>query len=320
MEGFVQKQIVEGSEELLRAINETALLGQKRTSAHKALVYLLPEEKGIVYKGPYLWPQKAQMLAQTLFRFELFGNLWRNGCSICGPFQLLRFPNKQLFLRMAHVSLREDNAEASWNGKSEVILGEEQQRIVVSKESQGIMELSLYLAQPRSFQQDRVLVDALFHFMHRFICDPVVGDAALRNVLVCVSEPTHRAVGIDFEENRTGGEEKRKREESGGLFAMICGGKLWNRDALRALEAALRRNNARVLTHLENDVDANWLAVEQLVARHCIPTEIVSVARMRERCSAITAAVRALSKTEEETQKRKSDSVGAALKKKRITD
>lgn len=324
MQDFVERQFAEESAELLRKINETAMLGQKRTSAHKALVYLLPEQHTVVYKGPYLWPQKAPMLAQMLFRCDLFQKVWKNGCATTGPIQIIRFPNRQLFLRMPHVSEQTEvqtAPAAAWNGKSEEILGEERQRVVASKESQGILELSVYLAKPRAFQQDSVLLDALIHFIHRFICDPIVGDAALRNVLICIDQPLHRAVGIDFEENRTGGEEKRRSEESGGLFAMICGGKLWNREALRLLEAALRRDSVRVLTHLTNDVDANWLLVEQLVVQHRIPAEIVSVARMRARCSAIIAAVKAISVAKTDAQKRKSDSVvsseAEALKKKK---
>jgi hypothetical protein len=282
MKKFIEDKIKTESADTLRLLNEKAMVAQKRTSQSKALVYLLPEQPTMVYKGPFAWPAKCAMIAQTLFRFELFENVWKNGCAVSGPIELIRFSNDHVFFRMPHVSRNYFAKPLNERlvGTPQTILGEEKARTVVTKESQGLMEFSTYLKQPVAFQHEQVLIDALYHFIQRRICDPIVGDAALRNVLVCLDGDEHYAVGIDWEENRTGGDEQRAAEKAKGIFGLLCGGKLWGKDVVRVLESVLNRNRESILSVLEYDVGARWAEVEQLIEKHAM-AGLVSLSNMK---------------------------------------
>jgi len=283
---FIESKFITESDSVLRSL-EVAPVGQKKTSKNKALVYLLP---GVVYKGPFAWPDKAPMIAQTLFRRKLFSMIWAGGCLTSGPFEMVRFANGQLFMKMPHVSAR--LTSAGWAGSQQPILGEANTKLVIDKPSQGLLEFSDYMQRSDDFRQNTVLIDAVRHFVHRYICDPIVGDAAPRNVLVDISGERHVAYGIDFEENRTGGDKHRALEKESGFFAMICGGKMWSKDYLYLLEATLRREKLCVLNHLKFEVNPNWENVERLIVAHSL-SHVVSTARMKERCAAIVAALEA---------------------------
>lgn len=314
MEKFITSQFKTEPESTLDKLNK-AMVAQKRTSLHKALVYLVPSEKKVVYKGPFAWPNKCDMLAHMLFRRELFADVW-GGCAVSGPFELFRIAgnDKEVYIRMPHINANdfdvaqsapaasqpswmldgEKNVDSSsaaanmvhmslmtnkrahtsaidgfpaWTCTRERILGEEATRLVPTKLSQGFMELSEYLLLPAEDRTASTLASALIHFMHRYIC--LVGDAAPRNVLIKVGRRwDHEAVGIDYEENRTGGEDKREQERAGGFFGMICGGKKWSKDTIRLLDDVLQGFKATFVEHLVNDVDTKWPAVELLLKKH----------------------------------------------------
>jgi hypothetical protein len=308
MNTFVESMMEDENVALLEEF-KTAMVGQKRTSMSKGVVYLLPRLPNVVYKGPFAWPQKAEMISLTLFRAALFGHVWSGGCRVVSP-KVVQFGRTgQVYFRMKNVAPTSSlPSDLKWVGTKQVILGFDEERVVIDKKSQGIMELSTYLDQPAAFQQDDVLRDALIHFIHRYISSPIVGDAAVRNVLVNVSSLYHIAYGIDFEENRTGGAEQREAEEKGDLFHMICGGKKWNRKYMDILMAALRRKYWLILDHLEKDISKNWDAVQRLVEKHKL-TEIVSIPSMKSRFKAVNDWLRYIPNLVErapEPKKRKS--------------
>ena len=274
-------------------IQQRAMVAQKRTSAHKALVYISRNNPSVIYKGPYSLKKKEEMIAQTLFRRELFQNVWKNGCNVCGPIEVVQFEGDEenVFLKMPHICHENQlfDQKTDWKTTLTNVLGEEDEKAVVSKESQGIVELSFYLLQPKNLTQEEVVVRSLIHFIHRYICDPVVGDAALRNVLIAIHADVHMAFGIDFEENRTGDDNKRELEKKGGFFDMLSGGKRWNSTALDVLRDVLKKNNERIINYIEKDIETCWPEVERLILSHKMTN--VSVEKMRVRCSDILNAI-----------------------------
>jgi hypothetical protein len=285
MEKFIESQFKTEPESTLDKLNK-AMVAQKRTSLHKALVYLVPSEKKVVYKGPFAWPNKCHMLAHMLFRRELFAEVW-GGCAVSGPFELFRIAgnDKEVYIKMPHINANDFDGFPAWTCTRERILGEEATRLVPTKLSQGFMELSEYLLLPAEDRTASTLASALIHFMHRYIC--LVGDAAPRNVLIKVGRRwDHVAVGIDYEENRTGGEDKREQERAGGFFGMICGGKKWSKDTIRLLDDVLQGFKATFVEHLVNDIDTKWPAVELLIKKHGM-FEVIRLQSMKDRTKAL---------------------------------
>lgn len=90
-----------------------------------------------------------------------------------------------------------------WSYTMQPILGMQELQKVVDKKSQSIEEFNIYLTRKKENIQQNIVLESIKHFINRAICDPIVGDAALRNILIDVSKSVHRAVNIDFEEDRT---------------------------------------------------------------------------------------------------------------------
>ena len=112
-------------------------------------------------------------------------------------------------------------------------------RYIVDKASQGLQEFSQFLksASLADPQSKRVIAEAALLFFYRYLLG--VGDPALRNVLVRLSD--HRVFVIDFEENTTRTDHpsiKSPPTMSQLLFGRI-GGKIGSTDAQK-LESACR--------------------------------------------------------------------------------
>jgi len=281
MDVYLRSQLKTEPEDALAAFKDGSMVGQKRTSKFKPLVFM---KGGVVLKGPYSLRGRGMLLAQTLFRCNLFGRVWKNGCSIVGPLELVRFgeSNDDVYFRMPHLG----SSTSAWSGSEQPILGEEKPMMVADKKSQGLVEFSTYLE--RDDIDTSVVVDALIHYMHRFVVDPIVGDAALRNVLVrCVAGEKHKAFGIDFEENRTGDAVKRLAELNGSIFDMIEGGKKWR--CKPYLASVLINNQAHILAHLRFDIGGNWDMVDALIRAHGVT--FVSLELMKKRHAALLLAI-----------------------------
>ncbi len=252
---------------------------QKRTSLHKPLVSLC-EDKTTVLKGPYYVPNETGRLKHMLFRAKLF-ELW--GDKVAAPTRFVRRDESHYaaYAVMRHVAA--DNAAREWTSTPEVILGCDNPRQVVTKESQGIQEFSEYMKG--STAADSVVLAALWHYVHRFVCDPIVGDAALRNVLVVNVGGNPTAIGIDFEDNRTGDAEKRRDEEDAGFFAMLSGGKRWAKSVIENFERVIRRNFDAFKAHIYS-IGSTWPEVAKLVVDAKLHNDI-TIGRMQSRHVAI---------------------------------
>jgi hypothetical protein len=168
-------------------------------------------------------------------------------------------------------------------GEKATILGEPEQRVVASKYPQEIEEFSAYLEtswwhENDVIANDGVIYQALVHFMHRALVDPIVGDPALRNVLVCYRAKPPYGVGIDFEENRSGDVASRLRYETLGVIPMLCGGKRWPRKHCGQFALVLRARKADFLAHL-CEIDTKWDAVRTLIAEFGVTCDIVAMQR-----------------------------------------
>lgn len=287
------------------------MIGQKITSNFKPLVRLKDSR---VLKGPYDLHKRVPQIAQILFRHELFGTVWAGACPVAATLQLVarRDAPHLLYFLMPHVGTTSTSAQP-WTGTLETILGQEKQLVVATKESQGLVELSHYLDNECDA---KVVACSIIHFVHRYICDPIVGDAALRNVLVATEFAQPTPFGIDYEENRTGDAEKLRATESLDFISMIEGGKKWRHRALLNNVAVEFRTFIRA--HIENVIDAKWNDVNALVAAHAIGTS-VSVDNMKRRCAAVLRALASATRLEYEKRKAKS-TIDAIEKKRRIKD
>lgn len=289
-----------------------SMIGQKITSQYKPLVYLKGSH---VLKGPYDLRKRAPQIAQILFRHELFGTVWAGACPVAATLQLVAkrdAPNLLYFL-MPHIGNAPTDAQP-WTGTLETILGQEKQLVVASKESQGLIELSHYLDDNEC--DAKVVACSIIHFVHRYICDPIVGDAALRNVLVATELAQPTPFGIDYEENRTGDADKLRATESLDFISMIEGGKKWRHRTLLNNVAVEFRTFIRA--HIENVIDAKWNDVNTLVTTHSLGTS-VSVDNMKRRCAAVLRALASATRLEYEKRKAKS-TIDAIEKKRRIKD
>lgn len=240
---------------LHRLLKDSAL-GQRRTSAYKPLVHIDPSSKRVL-KGPYTRGKDDARLRRAAFRSELFGDLWDG--NVCRYRKLvspgaacMALPFEQ-YVEFEHVT----GIVPLYGGQPTKILGLEEPRLVLDKRSQGFAELSMALDTPDAVA-DSVFAEAFVHFVHRYVCDPIVGDAALRNVLVTQKRG---AIGIDFEECRTVGKDAGDLYNASGLrgslgrdgllFSMLSGGKRWSEAKWRTLLQATRRRKEQVLESLE---------------------------------------------------------------------
>lgn len=257
----------------------TAPLGQNRTSRYKPLV-MLCEDKSTVLKGPYSLPTAVDKLKHMQFRAKLF-ELW--GDKVAPPLRFVRTAedHPEVYIVMRHIAA--GDAAKEWSSTEGPILGLDEKRQVVTKESQGIQEFSEYTKG--STVADDVVLAALLHYVHRFVCDPIVGDAALRNVLVVNVDGNPTAIGIDFEDNRTGDSEKRREEEAAGLFAMLSGGKRWAKSVTENFERAIRRNFDEFKARIYS-ICSTWPEVAKLVVDAKLHNDI-TIGRMQSRHVAI---------------------------------
>lgn len=257
----------------------TAPLGQKRTSRHKPLVFLCADGTTVL-KGPYVMPHATGKLKHMQFRARLF-ELW--GDRVSAPLRFVRSSadSSEVYVEMRHVS--SDKQPRDWETSDVYILGLDKTRQIVTKASQGVREFSDYVTQPHA--SDSVVIAALVHYAHRFICDPIVGDASLRNVLVVDISGTETAIGIDFEDNRTGNVDKRREEEAGGLWAMLSGGKRWAKASIAVCEGVMRRNLVEFKSRIMS-IGAKWPEVAELAVATKVHTD-VTIGRMQCRQVAI---------------------------------
>ena len=247
---------------------------QRITSRHKPVTWLLRDDYKIL-KGPFP-PPKHQTLELILLRREILAGVWQT--RVTGPFEVLNAPNDKSarFVLMPHIARDHIEPEKlAWRNES--ILGIDAPMRLYEKTGQGFVELpdaiDTELATPT------VLAQAAVHLMARYILDPIVGDAAVRNVLV-VQAPEPYAVGIDYDDNRTGDEQKRRQEQAAGIEACLTGGKRWSRKNWAAIEAGLRQEEP--IDAFFEKVAAGWPQVEQAIANSDYKKP-VSVEAMKQR-------------------------------------
>jgi len=163
---------------------------------------------------------------------------------------------------------------------------------IADKSKQSLIELSVYLRMPE--RQSQAIFAAVRHFAHRYVCSPIVGDAALRNVLIDVSDAQqeHRAIGIDYEEDRTGDDSQRRAEVEQGFFAMLRNGKKWARDQEAAMLESLLLHKGLFEEHLAW-LDTRWQRVAELIVETGMES-LVDESSMRARLRLLRAAWRAL--------------------------
>lgn len=301
---YLRSRVTQKSQDYIDTFIRDSMLGQKTTSKYKPLVFL---NNGLVLKGPYDLSKRSALLAHTLFRWELFSTLWAEGYEVVDYMRLVCGDNPTLvYFEMPHIG---STCMSTWTGTHQTILGRDEQLVVADKRGQGIVEFGDYLdGEPHM----DVVVNALIHFMHRYICDPIVGDAALRNVLVRTGDAP-LAFGIDYEENRSGTAAKQDAVESGNLFDMIVGGKMWRHRSFLALVVVAKRNI--ILSHLSDTVAVSWPRVTELITKHGLDAA-VSVANMKRRHAALTRAVETAT-ADSASPKRKNESTTASAKKKK---
>lgn len=237
-------------------------LGQKRTAKHKPLVFLNGTK---VYKGPYS-PKNIKKIVLILFRHEILQSVFRD--NVPHNLKLFEF-EKKFYFEMDHIaagSLKTRNHD--WITEEHFILGYEDKRNIVSKESQGIMEYSNYLKQNKNIQFG-TMWGGFWHFVYRYLLG--IGDASLRNVLVDVSTKNHMYYGIDYEDNR--GDEP---QEGSGLFELLTN-KKWSKQHKDILIKMLKDSEQFVEQQLKNITDiifTNIYHIEQIVEKYNLEEHI----------------------------------------------
>ncbi len=271
-----------------------SFVGQKRTARFKQLVFVDPQSKR-VFKGPYRLKKDERRLRRAAFRSELFGSVWRG--NVCRYRKLVSDVDEldDVYFEFRHIT----GVVPESGGQPTQILGLSEPRSVLDKRSQRFTELSMALDSADAVA-DAVLAEAFVHYVHRYVCDPIVGDASLRNVLV-----TRKAArGIDFEECRklqpgagevygaTGVRGSLARD--GLLFSMLSGGKRWSESKWNRLIDAVERRKLQVLDALQLVGDTlRDGSVQRTIDRHNVADESAT-ARMALRYRELLRELQAL--------------------------
>ena len=216
---------------------QNAPLGQKPTSYYKPTVYMLPDK---VIKGPFQDHQKNRvMLLLLYFRHHVFSKVWKS--KVSGPFTLLK-SGSNFYISMDLLKSKINNVVKS--SEPVDILGNKKARII-DKESMGIQELPKYFDSVIKSESNNVIIrDSLFHMIHRFIIDPIVGDNPLRNILVVDSE---YSVGIDYDCLQV----DQNPDESQSLWVLLSGGKTWAKKYLEIFKEYILLNKQELIDHLD---------------------------------------------------------------------
>jgi len=259
-------------------------LCQKLTSAHKPRTWLTAQYD--VLKGPFRRADKVRLI---LLRRAILAEAWE--LRVVGPFTRLRSGAGE-YLRAPHVAGAHLQRERLSFSEQSVLSFDEPVR-VYAKDGQGFVELNEAIRSGRL--TPTLEAQAAVHFLARYILDPVVGDAALRNLLLVLA-PQPYVVGIDFEDNRTGGADKRALEQRAGLETCLSGGKRWSRAQWAAIERGLARR-ADVEPFLER-VEARWGRVAAALRQSACAAECSMVA-MRQRARYVRTALHELWSREE---------------------
>jgi hypothetical protein len=203
------------------------------------------------------------------FRQRLFADIFES--QVQGPFTIIRFEqgnnSKETFvyLEMPNiVSTISSISSNDWKFTVEPVLGFDEPQKVVKKSSQKIEELIDYVERQSQDIQEHVIYDSLKHFINRAVCVPIVGDPALRNILIDISQSTHRAVNIDFEDNRTveTAEKIEKKRTQNDLqsseestvsifFKLLIGNKLWGAKKIEFFVKMMLKNPAIIRQHFD---------------------------------------------------------------------
>lgn len=221
--------------------------GQKRTAKHKALVFLSGRK---VYKGPYSLKQ-IKKLVLVLFRHQVLENVFND--NLPKNLQIFRFDD-QYYFEMDHITYEND---FNWQEESCEMLGFENEKHIVTKESQCIMELSTYLKQDHEKIQFQVVWSGFWHFVHRYLLG--IGDASLRNVLVDVSNENHVVYGIDYEDNR--GNEPQQQSE---LFELLTN-KRWSKQHKDVFQNMLCESKETIFSQLEILFKPIFIECQQII-------------------------------------------------------
>lgn len=243
------------SNEQASALNSCPL-GQRPCSLHKALVHMVGDR---VLKGPFLLPGKRASLALALFRQHVFSALWQDNVS--GPFVLRSHPENvdAIFIDMPNLSaVGPDAWQLSSRQEISTSTTSESMRSIVDQQSLGLVEFHEYLRRPTKTTD--VCLQAIRHFINRFVIDPSVGDATPRNVVVVNS----RAIGIDFEENR---QQVANDAASCGYSVMtLVGDKRWRAVDVSFLDQVIKQNTVALQQHLRV-VCSSLVAVESVAVQ-----------------------------------------------------
>lgn len=258
---------------------EDAPIGQKKTSKVKPLVFIFPK---FVYKGPYNLKQTKAKLRNLLFRQDFLLLL---GDDVPSPIKLYQITDtERIFIRMPHVGSSLGLSETKvWKTKTVDILGEQKQRQIVTKESQGIEEFLQYLKN--GGKDTEIIYKALLHYIHRVICDPVIGDPALRNILIVDDD----VICIDFEDNRG------NIDYDLSIFEILGGKTSWaTKNVLELFSRVLSLKKKKILRHLKNiDIEG----IENLITQHQI-ADLVSIENIKDRIKKMTECVNGLDESE----------------------
>lgn len=254
-------------------------LCQVITSAHKARTWLATDYS--ILKGPYKSPDKVKLI---LARRAILADAW--ALRVAGPYRL-HAGDDGSYLHSPHVA-REFVQPTQLAFEIRAVLSFDAPIPVYSKAGQGFVELNEAIRSKSC--TGPMAAQAAVHLLARYILDPVVGDAAVRNMLVVLA-PEPYVVGIDFEDNRTGDAAKRAQEQRDGLEACLTGGKRWSRSNWDVIARGLARRAD--MERFLRRVDASWDRVESAVREHKC-SAVCSLDRMRERAAFVRRALETL--------------------------
>jgi hypothetical protein len=213
------------SEEMIVAI-ANAPIGQKPTSLYKATVYILHDQ---VVKGPY---KDLNKLITMNLRYQMF-TAW--GDKVAGPFKIMSHGDRYY---VSMPIIRSKNVVPWTSSGPTQILGGKTGKIL-DKSSLGIQELHHYL-DTHALPNESIIYKSILHYIHRFIFDPITGDAAFRNIIIVDDE----VYGIDYDDNRTD-------LNYDGVMSMLSGGSRWKKRDVDRFSKYILDNKDRFIEHLE---------------------------------------------------------------------
>lgn len=242
---------------------KTVPYGQKPTSLYKPIVYMFPD---FVIKGPYKH-HRYQQVVLTEFRREVF-NFW--GDITSGPFTYF-MNGTDIYMQMPIICDKNTNGKTLVSEETKV-LGRDVPVSIADKDQYGIIELHKYLeSNPNDLE---IAYKAMLHYLHRYLIDPIVGDAALRNVLVV----NKKVIGIDFEENRG------NTPENADTIKLLSGGSRWGAKYTKIFSECLKSPD-RFREHLKF-IEDNISHVDDLINKYSL-RNVSKIENILKRCKCI---------------------------------